>query len=419
MPDALEASLARALRQAAEAAPEPAADAGEALLRERDRRNRFQAGHRNHLLAAAAAITVLIVLVAAVSALKLFRGGEDTRPLTKPVKIVHTEYDNGAPLAQVWPDALRTLPATVSADNQQYGFDAVRPLPNGRILVQLVGDDQKAGQLWSMDPATDKAEQVSPDDQRVVLVAQPAGDQNYERWVVWAAVKSDANSGNAPVYLWYAPIRGGKAHQLMSKEFTTQAATDAGSFQLALAGETLAISKPKGQVSTLTVGQDHTIHTLRDSSHLTTLQWPWLTDLRTPGNLTIRNATTGEERQATLPANWTDVTCSVTWCLGRGGGRLMVTHRDGAEPRTVTDQSGGFSIYQDRFVFVTGSKVAYDLLAKKSFTLPRVVGVSTTTWHFDGVINQAGSNSPLFSWARLDKSGVPVSYLTIDLGKMS
>ncbi|GAA3396313.1 hypothetical protein [Cryptosporangium minutisporangium] len=419
MPDALEISLAEVLRRAADAAPEPAADAGEALLRERARRAGIP---RSRMLTLAAAITVLIVLAAVVTVLELVAGDEDMRPITPPVRIIHTDYEDGAPITDVWPDAVRTVPATIPINGRPNPFNVERVLPDGQLLVTPVGEESNISHLWALNPATGKARPVSPSGEWVTVVGQQV-DAGEVRWIAWISQPSGAAEPDAPVYLWYAPASGGKARKALSTPISTSGGVDQSAVRVLIDGDTLivtpALKKEKGQASsvvrTVRIGEDR-IRTVPDAAGMTVLQWPWLSDARTPGHRTIRNAETGELRQARLPADWTDVDCSLSWCVGRQGGRIMVSPRDGSQARPLANGKPDIGVVRDRFLFVSGRTV-YDLQTRKTLTLPRAAGEQNKVWVSISIIGEGGG-TPMFAWVKSDASEQMESYLLIDAQAM-
>ncbi|TQS43020.1 hypothetical protein [Cryptosporangium phraense] len=421
MPDALEVSLAEVLRRAAEAAPEPAGEAGEALLRERARR--AEEDPRGRLLVAAAAITVLIVLAAAVTVIRLVTGGEDIRPITPPVRIVHTDYEDGSPIADVWPDAVRTIPGTIPIKGRPTGFGVERILPDGQLVVVPTTDDPDMPHVWTLNPATGKARPVGKYGDHVVVVAQPV-DAGETRWVAWIGQPSGNISEDAPVYLWYAPAGGGRARKVLSDPISTSHGVDLSAVRLLISGDTIILSpalKPeKGAVvpaaiRTVRIGEGK-VRTLPDSTGRTVLQWPWLSDLRTPGFRSIRNAETGEERPARPPAAWTGVECSLSWCVGQQAGRLAAARRDGSDARPLATGGKIFGIVRDRFLFVSGTTV-YDLRTKKTLTLPRPMGRESGGWVPQDVLG-AGGGSPAVAWTRYRADTRPEAVILVETQAM-
>ncbi|GAA0222108.1 hypothetical protein [Cryptosporangium japonicum] len=410
MPDAVEASLAEVLRRAADDAPEPAPGAGEALLREHARRAGLS---RGRVLALAAAISVLIVLAAVVTVRELVSRGDDLRPIAPPVRIVHSDYEDGAPIADVWPDAVRTVPAMIPINGRSNPFNVDRVLPDGQLLVTPVGDEPGISHLWVLNPATGDARPVSPAGDWVVVVGQQV-DAGEARWIAWISQPTGAEP-DTPVYLWYAPVSGGKARKALSAPISTSGGVDLSAVRVLIDGDTLvvtpALKKEKGQaasvVRTVRIGENR-VRTVPDATGATVLQWPWLSDARTPGHRTIREVGTGQVRSARLPADWTDVDCSLSWCVGRQDGRLVVARRDGSQARTLASGAPVVGIVRDRFLFVSGRTV-YDLRTTKTLTLPAAAGEQGPAWQSIGIVGEGGG-TPMVGWMKPDSS----EYLLVD-----
>jgi hypothetical protein len=374
------------------------------------------------MLTLAAAITVVIVLAAVVTVLKLVSGDEDMRPVTPPVRIVHSDYEDGAPLADVWPDAVRTVPATIPINGRPNPFNVEGVLPDGQLLLTPVGDEPGIAHLWVLNPSTGAARPVSASGEWVVVVGQQI-DAGEARWIAWISQPSGAVEPDSPVYLWYAPASGEKARKAASAPISTSGGVDLSAVRVLIDGDTLivtpALTKEKGQaesaVRTVRIGENR-IRTVPDAAGMTVVQWPWLSDARTPGHRTIRNAETGQVRPARLPADWTDVDCSLSWCVGRRGDRLVVARRDGSDARPLANGGPALGVVRDRFLFVAGRTV-YDLQTKKTLTLPAAAGEQDTVWQPLGIIGEGGG-TPMLAWARSDASGQLESYLLVDTQAM-
>ena len=356
MPDDLETSLARVLHRVGETTPEPGPGLAGALLREHRQRTEHRTSIRSRLVAAAAALAVLIVLAAGVTAIRELRGDQGTRPATRPTNVVHTDYRNGAPLTDVWPAAARRVPSVLPGQSARATI--VRTLSAGRLLVMTTEDQGNANRLWIWDPAGGSLTAINPKFQHVELVAQPVNAEG-EKWIVWAG--HDEASG--AVFLWYVPSTGGAYRKISEERFVyfpdlTKPHSLLNDYRLLIKDDMVVVDTPsytvpaKGSrpVTALPLRGGVTV-TFAGTTGYRVLDWPWLTPVASKTNETIWNVDTGERRTAPV-RGWTHVSCSLSWCSGIANGALVAARRDGSHVRQLADRSGeyGPAILLDRFV---------------------------------------------------------------------
>jgi hypothetical protein len=420
MPDALETSLTRVLHQAAEQTPEPGPGVAAALLRAHRRRSQHQATNRGRLLAVAAAVAVLIVLAGAVVAVRGLLGGQTAPPATPPTAAVHTDYRNGARVADVWPDAVRRVPSVLPGDQGNPLIQ--RTLPGGRLLV-MVDSSPTTGvvgtaSLSSWDPDSGDLRQVNPNFELVDLVAQPA-NASGEKWIVWAGhdVASDA------VFLWVAPAAGGKWRKISQLEFATarKGQSLAKDYRLLISDDTVLVDAPPGAtgstaakgITSISIASGRA--TVVTKSPYRVLEWPWL---NSADGKTIWNVETDEKRTA-RDHGWKNVVCSVSWCTGTLDGALMSSRRDGSDVRRLADRLTGMqSIVNDRFVVIMTTRPGgrlYDLVAGKYLTSPAPTSESVN-WG-DAAPEGTDGSTPWLRWTAEVKGKQDV-YQLVELGEM-
>lgn len=420
MPDALETSLTRVLHEAAEQTPEPAPGLAAALLREHRRRTGHRPTNRSRLLVAAAAVAVLIVLAGAVVAVRGLRGGHTAPPATKPSGAVHTDYRNGARVADIWPDAVRRVPSVLPGDQGNPSIQ--RTLPGGRLLVAIDSSPttgvEGTAALSSWDPATGDLRQVNPNFEIVDLVAQPV-NAGGEKWIVWAGHDVASNA----IFLWSAPAAGGKWRKISQVAFATsrKGRNLAADYRLLISDDTLLIDAPPGAtgatatrgVTSISIASGRAKSVAKAPYRV--LEWPWLTSADGKKIWSVET----DEMRATRDHGWTEVTCSVSWCTGLRDDALMSSRRDGSDVRQLAEKRGriGQSIVNDRFVVVTttgpGSRL-YDLVAGKYLTLPGPAG--SESWG-DALITPNYGSAPFLRWT-VEVKGKQDIYQLVELGKM-
>lgn len=328
----LESKLSRTLNHAATQAPHaPGTLAGTVETRFRRRRRRSQA-----LLAAAA----VVVLAGGTSyALR----GEDIRavPATSataaPVQARLTELP--APIEQVWPEAVRKIPAKLP-DGRAY---QARTFVDERTL--LVTTEQRfevADAVHAYDLDSGELRKIAdvPVPEGTVLFA--SGFTIGADQVVWWTKLDDGRA-----QIWSAPLAGGEA-RIVTTHQVDGGGHESGLDGLAVAGDQVVFSINAGGVSAVPLGGG-TAKPVEGGAGLHLLSWPWAgtVGMRGPEEPqfgTIRNLETGETSTALVRAGEKEMICGVTLCVGwAADGTTFQRLRDGSQEKSSPCEPSRFA----------------------------------------------------------------------------
>jgi hypothetical protein len=349
--DVLEEALTRALHQVVpDRAPPPPSDLAAEAARESTRRT----ARRARLMVVAAAVAVLVVVTGGAVTVDRLRS-DSSVPATP------SNFRDGAPLAEVYPKAVRKLPKTMP-NGQSYRV--MTPLPGGRYLVGSLrspkGKNSYWDAFWSWDLAGGKPSLLVrlPYDDQSIIASVAVGD----KWLAWSMSLLPDGSTT----LWAVPVDGGTAHQFLSLA-PSRHAPDPWITSMAVDGDTVAYGYDDLGVYTIPV-TGGTPKMVPSSVNYEILQWPWLggTLLGHPGlaGTFARNAKTGDVlvghlRMAPAPKGGGDQgSCSLSWCVRLRGTTFLSELRNGAQPWTINGVDAGFPTCTsyDRFVFITRGK---------------------------------------------------------------
>ncbi|GAA3398258.1 hypothetical protein [Cryptosporangium minutisporangium] len=279
---ALDDVLTRTLSRAADAAPLPPPDLYRTVTRGHARR-------RATLVAATAAITVFALLIGVAGWLKVTRS--DPAPVTP------------ATAEALWPDAIRTLPATLHG--REYSVDAV--LPDGTVVVHTV--DAGAAQIRSVrgDARTWTSRLLAsyPEAASPPLVTNVRASAS---WLVWQVDDE----------IWSLRWDGGQPQRIVAglKRML-------GGFSLAIDGDRIVYG-PTSEGVRIIPAAGGTPTLLPGTAKYFTLHWPWLVhDGKAPHHPsgtppTLWNVRTGERREAVFTAVTYRDTCTPVWCVAVG-----------------------------------------------------------------------------------------------------
>jgi hypothetical protein len=426
VPESLEEALTRTLQQAATVAPEPAPDLAALLTQEHRRRAASHDHHRGWLITAAAAAVVAVVAGGAV-VVDRFHGDRGVAPAHPPRPVAsapapaRTDYRDDASVDEVWPGALRRVPATLP-NGKVYLLHGI--LPGGRLLVSLEDAQGSADALWSWDPDNRdlrpvEGSQLNPGKGAFIDVGF------NDRWIVWFTQASvpATNQRADPVALWASPVAGGRPRRIAI-------VNDYEAGPITVVGDLLVVGKILDEAGTSTRGPwtvpvtGGTPRNIAGSEGYGVLDWPWL---GAPPSHTqakaayerIWNVKTGDRRTAHRLEGMTDASCSLTWCVGRGKGGMIAQRRDGSGRwRVAGAQIADPQIKMDRFIDISPSTgrltVLYDLRARKSVTMPPPGG--TDGGILSSYLQNAAPNN--FMLWRGDERNSATSYYLLDLRKM-
>ncbi|MGW4469640.1 TolB family protein [Nonomuraea sp. NPDC004354] len=358
-----EEDLVRALRQAAERAPQHDLSAAISVRRRRRTRQRWMG----------AALAVAAVIGVAGAGTLIARGiftsggeggvaspvsgspGEAVASVEAPPRDVRTAAPTpGGGIEDVWPKAFFTMPAK---NAEGWRYRPITGISPTEVLLNAESSFEKAGRIEIYDSETGTFRTVAdvpatPGLKRYFPQSAAVDGQS----VVWWAVAGQVRE------IWTAPLAGGEARMVAT--FTGEHLDIEA---IAVKGEHIYWSEQNGTVwRLLQTGGDP--EKIADGLHL--ISWPWASDVgeRDLGkNQTkVVNLETGETRQVTAAPNAKELRCGPVWCLGAGLGQRL----DGSDVRTFDGFVGGLSPYPilDRYVFLYHSVV--DLEAGTILDLP-------------------------------------------------
>ncbi|KAB8189747.1 hypothetical protein FH608_037685 [Nonomuraea phyllanthi] len=305
----------------------------ERIHRRRRRRSRV-------VLAAAAAVLVAGGTVAVV------RGGDTITAV--PATQARTRAERpAAPVEQVWPDAVRKIPA------KGPGAAPWRPvtlIDERTLLMAASSGFERAAAVYAYDLGSGTEREIAavPEPEGTVAFASGfAVGSGHVAW--WTATKDSV------AHFWAAPLDGGTA-RIVADQPLGPVDDGSGIDGLAVAGDEIVFSLNAGGVFTVPLGGG-TVKPVEGGAGMHLLAWPWI---GTPGARSepggtgfarIRNAETGETRTAVTHPGEELHQCGVTVCVGRSSdGRTFFRHRDGSSQKDVPGSGyQGRTPAQDRF----------------------------------------------------------------------
>ncbi|GAA2671137.1 TolB-like translocation protein [Nonomuraea recticatena] len=329
-----ERDLSRVIARAAERAPRAPADySTQILARSRRRKVRIQA-----LLTAAA--VVLVAGGGSVAVRATLSGEPPVAATPTPDATPSLTMPMPAPVAQVWPQAVHTIP--MKLPNGRKG----RPLTlidDRTLLLETWQSFEKADALYAYDLKTDQPRKITD-------IRTPKGvfASNYAVGggrIVWQTIDKMRTN------FWSAPLSGGQPAAV-----ETDTPIKGRGDGLVVTGDKIAFSLHEGGVFTLPLeGGAVTPVEGADRHHI--LNWPWV---GTPGQYTpdnepsfeeILDAETGQVSKALVRPGEEDVRCGVTTCTGRRpDGSFFHRLRDGSSEQDLPERTLGLAF--DRFVTV-------------------------------------------------------------------
>lgn len=354
-----EEELVRALRQAAELAPQRDLTAAIAVRRRR------RTKHRR--MGAALAVAAVIGVAGAGTAIArgVFSGGgeggvasrvsESPGEAVASIKTPPKEQAHRKPIEEVWPKALFTMPAK-NADGWRY-----RPITGISPTEVLV----TAQRSWENTGAIEIYNSETRAFRKVTDIPATPGLKHYttrdlafdDKSVVWWVYADDKVRE-----IWTAPLAGGEARMVAT--FTRE---HLGIGAMAVKGEHVYWSEDDGTVWHLPLaGGDP--EKIAEGLHL--ISWPWAGDVSSlerdsdVNQTKVVNLETGETRRITASPGARGLRCGPVWCLGARFSQRV----DGTDVDPIGSFSGPLSPRPilDRYLFVgrtvrdleTGAKLA-------------------------------------------------------------
>ncbi|GAB2477427.1 hypothetical protein GCM10027187_51380 [Streptosporangium sandarakinum] len=341
MRDRNEEDLVRALRGAADDAPEPVGDLPTAITERRRRRSHRRA---RSVLAAAAVLVVIGGGTAVARDVFPSGGGEGvsitgaaadpSSPVADPSEAAgKTPEVSVDPVAEVWPKAVSTIPAK-AADGWKYR--PITGLSATELLLTAESSFEKAGRLEVYDTAARKSTVLAE-------MPGPPGVKGYFVQGVEVGADSIAWWGETPnnrdewADFWVVPRTGGTARQV-GEVTGAQAHVE----RIGVTADFVFWSVRAGGVyrMPLTGGSPEYI-TGTDGLHL--LSWPWAFDVANgrEGEDWDRNQTklfnleTGQTTVVNAPDGARGLRCGPAWCFGASGDESIVQRTDGSDRRTL------------------------------------------------------------------------------------
>ncbi|MGV9598653.1 hypothetical protein ACWDR1_18485 [Streptosporangium sandarakinum] len=341
MRDRDEQDLVRALRGAADDAPEPVGDLPTAITERRRRRSR----RRARAVLAAAGVLVVIGGGTAVARNVFPSGGgegvsvtgvaaDPSSPAADPSEAAGKAPEVPVnPVAEVWPEAVSIIPAK-AADGWKYR--PITGLSATELLLAAESSFEKAGRLEVYDTAARKS---------AVLAEMPAppGVKGYFVQGVEVGTDSIAWWGETPnnrdewADFWVVPRTGGPARQV-GEVTGAQAHVE----RIGVTAGSVFWSVRAGGVyrMPLTGGSPEYVAGT-DGLHL--WSWPWAFDVANgrEGEDWDRNQTklfnleTGQTVAVNAPDGAQGLRCGPVWCFGASGDESIVQRTDGSDRRAL------------------------------------------------------------------------------------
>lgn len=366
MAERTEEQLARALRAAANLAPEPPADLvlSVAVRRRRRRRRRLQT---------ALAVTGVVAVIG--TGMTVMKGAFVQRhdeAATEPVATASVTANpmvtqTFPPAARVWPDAVFRIPAKAPDGAAYRPITALGPT---QVLLSAERSMERADRLEVYDTTTGTTRVLTK-------VPVPAGIAEYyvqawdadDRHVVWYATGDTRRDG--PVAMFWAVDREDGTPRLVYA-LTGDAATKVE--RVAIAGDRIAYSLSTGGVYTLAIEGRGGPEPIEGAAGLHLQKWPWAGDRPAQSGAdparnqsVIVNLETGEQRTV-RSGDVQGLRCGPTWCAGdrygephyEGQPKAVVQRFDGAERRELPMLQSSPSldgIVDDRFAVLSVSGV--------------------------------------------------------------
>ncbi|WP_406319605.1 hypothetical protein OHA77_19960 [Streptosporangium sp. NBC_01639] len=351
-----EAELIRALRRAADTAPEPDGDLLTAIGGRRRRRVRRRAQ------SALAVVGVLAVIGGGTAVARSsfsHRGGEGaaltkvtaTQPAAgeNPTKAEKQKIDI-RPAAEVWPSAVSTIPAK-AADGWKYR--PIAGLSATELLLSAESSFEKAGRLEAYDTVTGKS---------TVLADMPApeGVKGYFAQDIEVGAESIAWWGETPndsdkwADFWVVPRAGGTAKQV--GQVTGELADVE---RIGVTADSVVWSVGGGGIHRIPLNGG-TPELIEGTDGLHLLSWPWAVDVAQgregedldKNQTKLVNLATRHTVEVNAPDGTQGLRCGPAWCLGDG----VVQRVDGSEHKATppalytggmgtTSLAGGFGFF--------------------------------------------------------------------------
>ncbi|WP_067181267.1 hypothetical protein [Microtetraspora niveoalba] len=358
MSDHLEEMLRGTLGHASELAPRaPSTLSAHIMRRSRVRRMRAQA-----LVAAAA-----VVVIAGGAAVAVRGAGHDPTAVTPTVtpSPTATEMRIPASVEEVWPEAVRKIPAKLPGGRkfQPRGF-----VDDHTLLLETWESFEKADAIYAYDLDSGRIRKIT--SIRTPKGVYASGYAVGGGRIVWQTI--DVVHGKPVTSFWSAPVTGGKVTAI-----ATERVVRGRGDRLAVVGDTLAFSLLEGGVFTVPL-DGGAVEPVAGAAGHHILRWPWV---GAPGEYTpegetsfqeLLNAETGETSRAVVHPGEEYVRCGVTTCSGTKADRTAFYRlRDGSQERPLPEKSSLFGLARDRFLTVRlpnppGGQALYDVVTGKS-----------------------------------------------------
>ncbi|MEV5412301.1 hypothetical protein AB0K60_26135 [Thermopolyspora sp. NPDC052614] len=382
MAERTEEQLVRALRAAADLAPQPIGDltVGIAVRRRRRRRRRMQT-----LLAATAAVAVIGTGMTVMRGTFLeHRGGADVAtearasltPAAPPV--APQRFD---PAAEVWPEAVFRIPAK-SRDGLEYR--PLMALSATEVLLAAESAHGESDRLEVYDSSTESIWMLTSLPGMFTKSSAQGWDAD-SRNIVWYTTYVDAE-GTPLTRFWLLSRKGGRPSMVffLHGEDADKVA------KLAVAEDRIAWSLSTGGVFTAPLEGSKRATRIPGSEGLFLQQWPWASDkpdnyANDPGGnqSLLVNLATGE-RRSVRAGDAQRLRCGPNWCVGERSDdqrrmSAVVQRVDGGERqelpllRSFPTLDG---IVDDRFAVLTvSSAIGWNTPGETTETEPPPVAV--------------------------------------------
>jgi hypothetical protein len=262
--------------------------------------------------------------------------------------------------ADIWPDALFTMPAK-TADGMRYR--PIAALSATEVLLSAESSFERAGRFEIYDSSSGKTRVVTevpknPDLRGYITQTATVDGRN----MVWFSFGRQAD-GTPVRDIWTAPLAGGQARLV-----TTRTGPDASIDAIAVNGDRVVWSLVQGGVWEVPLAGG-TPSRFPDSDGLHLIRWPWAGDAGIgPGDrkrvqTKVVDLTNGYVSEVVTQEGVTDLWCAPFWCFGRGTNGGFVQRIDGTDrlESQKISYNGGLRPYPilDRFLWM-GSGV-YDM----------------------------------------------------------
>ncbi|MGI5287710.1 hypothetical protein ACQEVF_30840 [Nonomuraea polychroma] len=246
-----------------------------------------------------------------------------------------------APVAQVWPEAVRTIP--MKLPNGRKGHPRIL-IDDRTLLLETWQSFEKADALYTYDLKTGQTRKIT--DIRTPKGVFASGYAVGEGRVVWQTIDKMRTS------FWSVPLSGGQPAAIEA-ETPIKGRGDGP----VVIGDKIAFSLHEGGVFTLPL-KGGAVTPVKGAERHHILSWPWVgtPSLDTPGNqpsfAEILNVESGKTSKALVRPDEEHVRCGVTTCTGwRVDRTFFYRLRDGSQERDLPQPTFGALVY-DRFTTV-------------------------------------------------------------------